>query len=180
MSSSLFSKIAFSVFVALLIFGIISAFTVIDREQLKNKFEDNPKATGFGFFLFSQGYSSNTPYWELFDGKIQIPYPDSTDIFGLFIFSILALLVIYIFGLQDNYAIAFLLFIVFMICGWFIWKIFMYYMFIFGGESIGLTYQQIVQLKIDANSRIEKIGLPLLILSIFTFFAGLKLLPTPK
>ena len=53
----------------------------------------------------------------------------------------------------------------------------MYYTFLWGANQIGLTYIEASQIRQRVITEGGKIGLPLLILSLFTFIAGLKLLP---
>lgn len=180
MERSLLSKITWVLFFSLMIFGIISAITMIGAGDLTNKFKENPKETGIYFFVLSQSYGSITPYWELLDKKIQIPYPDSIDIFGLLLFSLLALIVIYSTNIKNNFVASLLIFILFLIFGWFIWKILMYYAYLWAGNNLGLAYEQLVQLRLDAQTRADKIGIPLLVLSLFTLISMFKFLPRPR
>lgn len=180
-NSSIIGKIAWAVFVSLLIFGVISAITTIGTKELAGQFQENPKATGINFFIFSQAYGSISPYWEIFDGKIQIPYPDATDIFGLLFFAIIAIIIIQLTGLRNNRVASVLVFLLFLFFGWFMWKIMMYYLYLWTGGYFGLTYEQLAQLRLGGQARAERVGLiPLLVLSLFTFIATIKLIPRPN
>ena len=181
MVSSILSKITWGILFGLLIFGMISAFQSLGQEKLKEKWEENPKATGIGFVAFSLGIGSSTPAWCLIESeekcKLEIPYPDNTDLIGLFIAAILAITVIKTTNLKGNYLFAIPVFVIFLISGWILWKIIMYYTFLWGANQIGLTYIESSQIRHRVITEGGKIGLPLLILSLFTFIAGLKLLP---
>lgn len=180
MADTIIGKIVWAIFLGLLLFGIITAFTKIDNEAFAKQLVENPKETSLGFFMFSQGLGSSTPAWSLFDGKIQIPYPDSTDIIGLFIFSILAIIVINMSArLKGNIVLATLVFFLILIGGWFIWKIFMYYVYLWGAEMMGLSLEQAKEVRNAVLATGEKLGYPLLFLTLFIFIAALKALPWP-
>ncbi|MCH7851082.1 MAG: hypothetical protein IH845_05555 [Nanoarchaeota archaeon] len=180
MVASVIGRLALGVFIGMLIFGIISALGVMDKEKLSERWKEDPRATGFGFFMFTQGLSSTTPAWEVFDKKIQIPYPDSTDILGLFIFAIISVGLIRLTGIKNNILLSWITFIILMISFWFIWKIIMYYAFLWGSSLMGLTYLEASQVRENVLIKGEQIGLPLLLLSLFVFLAGIKLLPHPR
>ena len=180
MTSSVVSKVAFAMLLGLLIFGVISAFQVVGTERLKEMWEDNPKATGIGFFAFSQGLGSITPYWDFADGKVLIPYPDNTDLIGLFLFSIIALLIIYSTPLRNNYALVLIVFLLILSGGWIMWKIIMYYIYIWGASQIGLTYLQSAQIRKDVMEAGSSIALPILVITLFTLLSMIKFLPRPK
>ena len=181
MASSISTKIVWGILFGLFIFGMISAFQVLGQEKLKERWQEDPKATGLGFVAFSLGLGSSTPVWCLIEHEekcnLEIPYPDNTDLLGLFIFAILALTVIKTTNLKNNYLFAIPVFLMFLISGWILWKIVMYYLFLWGAGQIGLSYIEASQVRQAVIIEGAKIGLPLLILTLFTFVAGLKLLP---
>lgn len=181
MVSSILSKITWGILFGLFIFGMISAFQILGQEKLKEKWQENPRATGLGFVAFSLGMGSSTPVWCLIKGeekcKLEIPYPDNTDLIGLFIAAILAITIIKTTNLKNNYLFAIPVFLMFLISGWVLWKILMYYIYLWGANQIGLTYIETAQVRQDVIKEGGKIAIPLLILTLFTFIAGLKLLP---
>lgn len=181
MISSIFNKVAWGILIGLFIFGMISTFQVLGQEKLKEKWQEDPKATGLGFVAFSLGLGSSTPVICLIEHEekcnLEIPYPDNTDLLGLFIFSILAITIIKTTNLKNNYFLAIPVFLIFLFSGWILWKIAMYYTFLWGAGQIGLSYAEASQIRQNVIIEGGKIGLPLLVLTLFTFVAGLKLLP---
>lgn len=181
MTSTLIGKIGWAILLGLLVFGMISAFQVLDKEQLKEQWKDNPKATGFQFLAFSQGLGSSTPVFCLIENeevcKLEVPYPDNTDLIGLFIAALLAIGVIRMTGIKNSYLFSALLFVIFLMAGWVLWKVLMYYAYYWGAAKIGLSYVEASQVRQNVIVQGGKIGIPLLVLTLFTFIAGLKLLP---
>jgi hypothetical protein len=180
MTQTLFGRITLAIFIGLVLFGLVATFTYLDQKELQERFKDNPQAVGVGFFLFSQGLSATTPVWmiDFVDGQIQIPCPDTTDMIGLFIFALLGIAIIRSTKLKENYIVALIIFILILICGWLIWKIIVYYLFLTGADMIGLTYLEATEIRnLMINETDGNFTIALFIFSIFTLLSAVKFIP---
>jgi hypothetical protein len=149
----------------LLATGVAVGVSTLDDEQITGMIE-NPEEKGMWVSAYVFALNSITPAHNVF-GDVWIPNPDVTDVIGIALFIVLALVIaFFIPALQQNAILKWLFVIMFAIFGWLIWKLIMFWLFYHSATKLGIADPRSI---FDTMVVAEKdLAIPLLLTGVFT------------